>query len=263
MLKRCLIGGVLPLGLLVSACSSEQTTVPVDTSGTQSQSYTAGWNALNSGDNTTAAQYLAQSYATRPDDPFEEINYAAALQNTGQIDQAVPLYRDAIAKGGNLYGAESTRPEVQGMSVAQVAKWNLAQAGRDEAGNVIAPAQGAALVAPNGNTFEVFFAFNSAAVSREGASTVRQAAQKALSGNLVRITVTGHTDTVGSNAYNQRLSLRRARAVERALIADGIPRDDIVARGVGKQGLLVPTADQVREPQNRRVEIVEEEAQVN
>ena len=263
MLKRCLIGAVVPVGLVLSACSSEQKTVPVDTSGAESQSYAAGYAALQNGDNTAARDYLAQSYAARPDDPFEEINYAAALQNTGEIDKAVPLYRDVIAKGGNVYGTEFTRPEVQGMSVAGVAKWNLAQAGRDEAGNLIAPTQGAALVAPGANTYEVFFAFDSSAISHEGAATLRQAAQKALSGNLVRISVTGHTDTVGSSAYNERLSVRRAQAVERALIANGIPRGDIVARGVGKTGLLVPTADQVREPKNRRVEIVEEEARVN
>ncbi|HZT50888.1 MAG TPA: OmpA family protein, partial [Stellaceae bacterium] len=152
-----------------------------------------------------------------------------------------------------------TRPEVQGMSVAQVAKWNLAQAGRDEAGNPL-PAQGAALVAPPENQFQVYFAFDSARVTPEAAATIRQAAQHATRGNLVRLTVTGHTDTVGSAAYNQRLSERRARAVERALIADGIPRGDIVARGVGKRDLAVATADGVREPKNRRAVIVEEEA---
>ncbi len=64
--------------------------------------------------------------------------------------------------------------------------------------------------------------------------------------------------------YNQRLSERRARAVEDALVADGVPKDTIAARGVGKTDLMVPTADwRVREPKNRRVEIVEEEARVD
>lgn len=75
--------------------------------------------------------------------------------------------------------------------------------------------------------------------------------------------MTGHTDTVGGVAYNQRLSERRARAVEDALVADGVPKDTIAARGVGKTDLMVPTADGVREPKNRRVEIVEEEARVD
>ncbi len=72
----------------------------------------------------------------------------------------------------------------------------------------------------------------------------------------MQITVTGHTDTVGSAKYNQALSERRAAAVKAGLVADGRRgrRDHTI--GVGKTGLLVPTADGVREPQNRRAEIV-------
>jgi outer membrane protein OmpA-like peptidoglycan-associated protein len=52
------------------------------------------------------------------------------------------------------------------------------------------------------------------------------------------------------------LSLRRANAVKDALIRDGVPSAAITVVGVGKAGLLVQTADGVREPQNRRVEII-------
>jgi outer membrane protein OmpA-like peptidoglycan-associated protein len=52
------------------------------------------------------------------------------------------------------------------------------------------------------------------------------------------------------------LSLRRANAVKDALVREGVPAAAITATGVGKAGLLVPTPDGVREPQNRRVEIV-------
>ncbi|MEI9982133.1 MAG: OmpA family protein [Aliidongia sp.] len=52
------------------------------------------------------------------------------------------------------------------------------------------------------------------------------------------------------------LSERRAAAVKKQLIADGIADGEISTRGVGKTGLLVPTADGVREAQNRRAEIV-------
>ncbi len=85
---------------------------------------------------------------------------------------------------------------------------------------------------------------------------IQSAADSAKAGNLTRITVTGHTDTVGPAPYNQALSERRAAAVKRQLVADGVTDGDIAASGVGKAGLLVPTADGVREPQNRRVEIV-------
>jgi outer membrane protein OmpA-like peptidoglycan-associated protein len=75
---------------------------------------------------------------------------------------------------------------------------------------------------------------------------------------VTQIQVTGHTDTVGSDAYNLRLSRRRAEAVAAELEAKGIPAGEIEIIAKGKHDLLVPTKDGVREPQNRRVQIVYE-----
>ncbi|MGH6905858.1 MAG: OmpA family protein [Geminicoccaceae bacterium] len=73
---------------------------------------------------------------------------------------------------------------------------------------------------------------------------------------IAQIVVTGHTDTVGSAAYNLALSERRAAMVADELIRRGVPATDIVTVGRGEEDLLVPTADGVNEPRNRRVEIV-------
>jgi OOP family OmpA-OmpF porin len=70
--------------------------------------------------------------------------------------------------------------------------------------------------------------------------------------------VTGHTDTVGSDAYNMRLSRRRAESVAAELEKQGVPSAEIAIVAKGKHDLLVPTADGVKEPQNRRVQIVYE-----
>jgi outer membrane protein OmpA-like peptidoglycan-associated protein len=70
------------------------------------------------------------------------------------------------------------------------------------------------------------------------------------------LVVTGHTDTVGSDAYNMRLSLRRAESVAAELEKQGIKSSEIDIIAKGKKDLLVPTADGVREPQNRRVTIL-------
>jgi flagellar motor protein MotB len=264
MHKRCLIIGLVPVELLLSACAEQPSqTVAVDASGREAPAYAQGYAALKGGDNMAARRYFAQSYAARPADPFEEVNYAAALQNTGDIRSAIPLYRDAIARGSNLYGTDYTRPEVRGMSVADVARWNLAQAGRDQAGNLIRTRQGAALVAPGANRYEVYFEFDRADVTPGGQAIIRQAARSATAGNLVRLTLTGDTDTSGPREYNRTLSMRRADAVAHALIAGGVPPGDILARGVGESDLAVPTGDGVREPRNRRVEIVSEEARVD
>src|SRR6516225_8545477 len=76
------------------------------------------------------------------------------------------------------------------------------------------------------------------------------------SGGRVQLQVTGYTDLSGSAGYNQRLSERRANAVAAALERLGVPRSDMVVTGRGMNDPRVPTAPGVREPQNRRVEIV-------
>lgn len=72
---------------------------------------------------------------------------------------------------------------------------------------------------------------------------------------LPDIVVIGHTDTVGSLSYNDKLSLARAERMRELMITMGIPADRIQAAGRGKRELLVPTDDNVSEARNRRVEI--------
>jgi len=105
-------------------------------------------------------------------------------------------------------------------------------------------------------SFQVFFDFNKSDITAAAAKVISAAAANVRAGNVTRIVVTGHTDTVGSAQYNQGLSERRAASVKHQLVADGISDGEITTLGVGKTGLLVPTADGVREAQNRRAEIV-------
>ncbi|HYB44133.1 MAG TPA: OmpA family protein [Candidatus Methylomirabilis sp.] len=69
------------------------------------------------------------------------------------------------------------------------------------------------------------------------------------------IVVIGHTDRVGSVAFNDKLSLQRANRMRDELIKLGIPADRIEVAGRGEREPLVPTDDEVPEPRNRRVEI--------
>ena len=103
--------------------------------------------------------------------------------------------------------------------------------------------------------FQVFFDFNKSDLTAAARQVIKAAADTAQSGHFVHVVVTGHTDTVGSARYNQRLSERRAEAVKGELVVDGLPDGEITTLGVGKTGLLVPTADGVREAQNRRATI--------
>ena len=120
---------------------------------------------------------------------------------------------------------------------------------------VAPPAPPAAPVAAR-RVFLVFFDWDRANITAEGGRIIEQAAAAYKSGAPVRLQVTGYTDRSGSPGYNQRLSERRANAVASALARLGVRRSDMAVAGRGENDNRVPTAPGVREPQNRRVEIV-------
>jgi outer membrane protein OmpA-like peptidoglycan-associated protein len=98
----------------------------------------------------------------------------------------------------------------------------------------------------------------------EGRDEFTDASKRAFDGVLAEIAqrpvpdvlVIGHTDTVGTDAFNDALSRQRAEVVRRALVARGIAEQNIVVAGRGKREPIVPTADGVAEARNRRVEIL-------
>ncbi len=104
-------------------------------------------------------------------------------------------------------------------------------------------------------TFMVFFDWDRSNLTSQAVDTVRQAAQAFKTRGSANIVATGHTDTSGSPQYNMALSLRRANSVKEQLVREGVPATAITVNGRGEEGLLVQTGDNVREPQNRRVEI--------
>ena len=109
---------------------------------------------------------------------------------------------------------------------------------------------------PSARTYLVFFNHDSAELGARARQIVADAAGAAQKDGVTRIEVSGHTDRSGSERYNEGLSRRRAEAVSRALVAAGVDRASIGVTARGETAPIVPTADGVREPQNRRVEIV-------
>ncbi|HAH08935.1 MAG TPA: hypothetical protein DCL48_02405 [Alphaproteobacteria bacterium] len=103
--------------------------------------------------------------------------------------------------------------------------------------------------------FIVFFGFNKFNLTADAQAVVAEAAASAKSQGSASILVTGHTDTVGGHAYNDRLSQKRAGAVKDELTRQGIAPGMITAVGKGETELLVQTGDGVKEPQNRRATI--------
>jgi outer membrane protein OmpA-like peptidoglycan-associated protein len=118
------------------------------------------------------------------------------------------------------------------------------------------PLPPAPLPPPQNKVFLVFFDWDKYNITPEGEKIIELAAQQYKAGGSVKIQVNGYTDTTGSYAYNQRLSERRANAVANRLTALGVARSDMAVAGHSFNDLRVPTPPGVREPQNRRVEIV-------
>ena len=116
---------------------------------------------------------------------------------------------------------------------------------------VAAPPQASAA-----RTYLVFFDWDRADLSPRGRQIVAEAAQASTLIAVTRIEVDGYTDLSGTTAYNQKLSVRRATAVQDELVRDGVKQDEITIQGLGEANPIVPTAKGVREPQNRRVEII-------
>jgi hypothetical protein len=134
------------------------------------------------------------------------------------------------------------------LSVAVLAL--MAPAAHAQSTNAAAPPQ---VVGPG--QYMVFFPWNQATLAEEDRQVIANAVAEYRQTGNARVTVTGHTDTSGSAAYNLELSQRRAEAVAAEMIRQGVPAGEIETIGRGEEDLLVPTADGVREPRNRRVVI--------
>ncbi len=118
---------------------------------------------------------------------------------------------------------------------------------------VVPPAPVAA--APS-RTYLVFFDWDRADLTARARQIIADAANNVARTQYTRIELDGNADRSGSPAYNMGLSRRRAETVAAELVRDGIPRQVIDIQAFGDTKPLVPTAAGVREPQNRRVEIV-------
>ncbi len=119
-----------------------------------------------------------------------------------------------------------------------------------------APAPTVAPAPAPAKTYLVFFDWNKYDLTPRATQIIAEAASDSKTTKVTKITVSGYTDTSGTATYNQGLSVRRAKAVAVKLMADGVPASEISIFAYGETHLLVPTGPGVREPQNRRVEIV-------
>ena len=126
------------------------------------------------------------------------------------------------------------------------------------------PQSGAAMAAPAPapqvaaapETFIVYFSWDSDAVDGSGGRVIDDAVAAADSLGISDFSITGHADRSGSEDYNLNLSLRRADNVKTELVARGVKAGGISVAGRGEAEPAIQTGDGVREPANRRVEII-------
>lgn len=120
-----------------------------------------------------------------------------------------------------------------------------------------APAPAPAPVAASKVTYaaDAFFDFDKSVLKPEGRAKLDDLVGKVKDINLEVIIAVGHTDSVGSNAYNQKLSVRRAEAVKAYLVSKGIERNRIYTEGKGKTQPIADNRTAEGRAKNRRVEI--------
>jgi outer membrane protein OmpA-like peptidoglycan-associated protein len=105
-------------------------------------------------------------------------------------------------------------------------------------------------------SYLVFFDWGKSNLTDRARQIIAEAAANSTKVQYTRIEVNGYTDTSGTPKSNQALSVSHAQAVAAELVEDGVPSNAISIQGFGDTHLLVPTGLGVREPQNRRTEII-------
>ena len=247
-----------------------------------------GVNAVIRGDVARADAEFHEDYVNHPANPLAVFNKADSLRAHGQIAEADVLYSQAAATGKNYIPDILLEPHDATTTVRDVACMHLAEDRKADPNcpslraelDVVTPLppappappapppppavaeappppaplmQAPATVAVR--DFVVFFDFDKSDITPEARSVIAAAVDAAKKNGAIRIRITGHTDTVGTRSYNQRLSERRANAVKNEMVRLGMNMADITTVGRSFDDPLIPTGPGVREPQNRRAMI--------
>ncbi len=100
---------------------------------------------------------------------------------------------------------------------------------------------------------DAYFDFDKSTLKAEGKAKLNELADKLGQVNVETIVATGHTDSVGSDAYNQALSVRRANAVKAYLVSKGVAADRVLVEGKGETQPVASNKTAAGRAQNRRV----------
>ena len=102
---------------------------------------------------------------------------------------------------------------------------------------------------------DAFFDFNKAVIKPEGKAKLDDLVGKVKGINLEVVIATGHTDSIGSDAYNQKLSMKRSEAVKAYLVSKGVEKSRVYTEGKGEKQPVADNKTKAGQAKNRRVEI--------
>jgi outer membrane protein OmpA-like peptidoglycan-associated protein len=166
----------------------------------------------------------------------EESGAASAVtvgEGTSAVVLDLPLAAATVDRRGNIDKATLTPEEVQR---------NFAEA--------------LAAQPPKPLSFTLYFDTASTEIAPQSQPILEALFAEVAKREAVEVQVTGHTDRVGTDANNDRLSLERAQAVRDMLVQRGLKTAFIHAVGRGEREPLIATPDEQPEPRNRRVEVI-------
>lgn len=214
-----------------------------------------------------AANVRAGGIGPVPGTSINDSDWAFAYQGIAgvsyKVSQPVELfaeYRYFATQGLSLKapvagGTIENDNEYRNHTIMAGLRWYFGQQPAAPVVPVVAPAK-AETAAPVPRSYTVFFDFDKASLTDQGRNVVETAAANAKRGQITTIDATGYADRSGPAPYNMDLSRRRAENVKSEMVRLGVPANQIVVAYKGENDNLVPTADGVREPQNRRVTII-------
>lgn len=174
-------------------------------------------------------------------------------------DGAIVIEPKAAANSQNSAASSSKSPQVDQAPAAQQAPSPLDAPGLQPApASAPSPAAAASPAAVSSKVTyaaDTFFDFNKSVIKSEAKAKLDDLVDKIKAVNLEVIIAVGHTDAVGSDAYNQKLSMRRSNAVKAYLINKGVDKTRIYTEGKGEKQPVADNGTKEGRSKNRRVEI--------
>ncbi len=211
----------------------------------------------------------APAPAAKPSEPAAPVVAAPPVAAPAVEAPAPAVAEPAAAEAPTVVDAEPAAMEAPALAEAPPAPAAIVEAPpappvvveAPPAPAAAAPAKPAAPVAPAPTavkvTFETdtFFAFDKSVLQPAGKAKLEDLVSKLQGTDIEVIVATGHTDSTGTDAYNQKLSMRRANAVKAFLVSKGLPAERVFTEGKGEKQPVASNKTAEGRAKNRRVEV--------